>query len=185
MSESQDTDSANVGTYPGRATRNLPSELIQRMKSMYESGMEYKSIAEAVGCHWQCAKNQGRTRKWKRTPAVSLLGEEWRRVIPADLTYWVSNLGRGKRPDGRLMPLHVNRLGYVQVFINRGGIRKQPTIHKLIAEAFIGPTPPGHEVNHKDGNKQNNRLDNLEYLTHRENIRHAFATGLVKRCRTV
>lgn len=53
-------------------------------------------------------------------------------------------------------------------------------VHVLVAESFIGPKPPGIDVNHKDGNKQNNCLSNLEYLTRSENHRHAFRIGLAK-----
>ncbi|MCH8327467.1 MAG: HNH endonuclease, partial [Candidatus Marinimicrobia bacterium] len=46
-------------------------------------------------------------------------------------------------------------------------------IHQIVMGAFVGPCPADHETNHKDGNKQNNRLRNLEYLTRLENARHA------------
>lgn len=52
-------------------------------------------------------------------------------------------------------------------------------VHKLVMAAFVGPVPSGHEVNHKDGIKSNNCLDNLEYLTPPENVQHAFRTGLM------
>lgn len=50
-------------------------------------------------------------------------------------------------------------------------------IHRLVAEVFIGPRPAGTEVNHKDGNKQNPIVTNLEYVTHLENVRHAIRIG--------
>mgnify|MGYP001594111386 CR=1 FL=1 len=51
-------------------------------------------------------------------------------------------------------------------------------IHVLVASVFIGPKLPGTEVNHKDGNKRRNDVNNLEYTTPSENMRHAYATGL-------
>lgn len=51
-------------------------------------------------------------------------------------------------------------------------------VHVLVAAAFLGPCPPGKEVNHQDLDKSNNRWDNLEYVTHGRNIRHALAHGV-------
>lgn len=54
------------------------------------------------------------------------------------------------------------------------------SVHRLVAETYIGEIPKGYCVNHKDGNKTNNRVSNLEIVTYKENIRHAHATGLRK-----
>lgn len=67
-----------------------------------------------------------------------------------------------------------NGRGYLRVVC--GG--KLRSVHALVAEAFIGPRPSGLEVNHKDGDKRNNRPENLEYVTRSENMRHCFRIGL-------
>jgi len=65
--------------------------------------------------------------------------------------------------------------GYVKTRIGT----KHYNVHRLVAVAFIGAAPQGRDkVNHKDGNKLNNYYTNLEWVSHSENIRHAFSTGL-------
>lgn len=60
-----------------------------------------------------------------------------------------------------------------------GSAAWQVPIHRLVALVFLGPNPPEKtQVNHKDGNKLNNSLENLEYCTPAENAQHAYATGL-------
>ncbi len=56
-------------------------------------------------------------------------------------------------------------------------------VHHLVADAFIGPRPEGMQINHIDGNRNNNRKENLEYCTHSENTKHAHRTGLIKTLR--
>ena len=58
---------------------------------------------------------------------------------------------------------------------------KRMYLHRCVWEAFRGPIPAGMTVNHIDGDKANNRLDNLELLTNAENSEHAFRIGLKKR----
>lgn len=68
---------------------------------------------------------------------------------------------------------NVNSHGYFVVSLTKGGVKKDCKLHRLLAMAFI-PNPNGYEcVNHKDGNKLNNRLDNLEWCTKGYNNRHA------------
>lgn len=52
-------------------------------------------------------------------------------------------------------------------------------MHRIVMLAFAGPRPPGHDIDHVNGIKSDNRLANLEYVTRRENMRRAFATGLI------
>jgi hypothetical protein len=72
--------------------------------------------------------------------------------------------------------------GYPAIQIRRGARRKNILVHRMLAEAFI-PNPEGKPfINHIDGNKANNSLSNLEWVTHQENIQHAFRAGLMPQC---
>lgn len=53
------------------------------------------------------------------------------------------------------------------------------SVHRLVVKTFMGEIPKGLAVNHKDGNKRNNRLGNLEIVTYSENMKHAYRTGLI------
>lgn len=75
----------------------------------------------------------------------------------------------------QLKKIFVNENGYCIVGI---GHSKRMRVHVLVAEAFLGPKPGKLDVNHKDGNKQNNRPENLEYITRSDNCRHGFELGL-------
>jgi hypothetical protein len=68
----------------------------------------------------------------------------------------------------------------LKVCLSRDGHIRQPQVHRLVTVTFLGPAPDGYEVNHRDGHKRNNALDNLEYLTPEENRRHARQLGLFK-----
>jgi hypothetical protein len=63
-------------------------------------------------------------------------------------------------------------------------ISKFVPVHTLVIEAFIGPRPDKMVVNHKDGNKKNSNMNNLEYITQSQNRIHALKNNLVKQCRT-
>jgi len=110
--------------------------------------------------------------------------EKWRAVVGYEGLYEVSDLGRvkgltrraRKSKDGTLSP-HVAR-GYEQVKLYRNGTGINRPIHKLVAAAFIGPTPPGNEVNHANGRKRNNAASNLEFMTPMQNTHHAMDLGL-------
>lgn len=74
-----------------------------------------------------------------------------------------------------------NRYGYKTSKLCKEGHCRRLTIHRLVAKAFI-PNPEGlAQVNHIDGNKGNNRVDNLEWVSPSRNIKHAYETGLMKK----
>lgn len=71
--------------------------------------------------------------------------------------------------------------GYYRVVLSNNGNRKYIKIHQLVCEQFIGHVTPPFVVNHKDGNKHNNNVNNLEIITDIENIHHAWKNGLSKK----
>ena len=71
-----------------------------------------------------------------------------------------------------------DRKGYLNIGLRKDGLRKSYPVHRLIAMAFIPNTDSKPQVNHKNGDKHDNRSCNLEWVTQSENIKHAFAHGL-------
>lgn len=111
-------------------------------------------------------------------------GEEWREITGTNGIYQVSSFGqvRRSRPGtstmaGRLLAPSPSVDGYPLVVLTINGKGKREAVHRLVASAFLGEKPPGTEINHKDANKTNNRPENLEYITHRENMIHASLNG--------
>lgn len=109
-------------------------------------------------------------------------GEIWKPIPDYD-GYQVSNFGRVKSfKQGKIIILKpaLAIVGYLFVGLFKKKKKKKIRIHQLVACAFI-PNPENKpEVNHRDGNKFNNCVDNLEWVTSSENQRHAVATGLTK-----
>lgn len=107
--------------------------------------------------------------------------EKWKDVVGYEGLYQVSNLGRvkriGKAPGtvpGYILSTPLNSDGYPICCLHNNG-RKTTRVHRIVARAFLG-TPPTNkpEVNHLDGNKSNNRIENLEYTSRSENLKHVF-----------
>lgn len=72
----------------------------------------------------------------------------------------------------------LNGDGYLGVVLTSGGRTYSAKAHRLVYLHLVGPIPAGLEINHKNGNKADNRPDNIEAVTRSENIRHAFRIGL-------
>ena len=106
------------------------------------------------------------------------MSEFFRKVVDNN-NYSISTDGVLINKQGRKKALQ-DKDGYLQVQLYKNGIRSHKRVHRLVAEAFI-PNPNNKpEVNHKDGNKHNNSVDNLEWVDKSENMKHAFRTGLCK-----
>lgn len=86
---------------------------------------------------------------------------------------------RNKR-TGHVKKPHVDSLGYLQVGLSKGvhGESHNKTVHRLVADTFFDGDHVDLQVNHIDGNKQNNFVGNLEWVTGSENVQHAYNTGL-------
>lgn len=81
---------------------------------------------------------------------------------------------------GRVLKPQLNPTGYQHVCICIDSIRASTYIHRMVALCYIGE-PNGLTVNHKDFNKLNNHVSNLEYKTHQENMQHATINGRLER----
>lgn len=82
------------------------------------------------------------------------------------------------RQFGRPMFPAITKKGYCRIGLSRHNRKHSFSVHRLVLLAFVGKN--NLECNHKDGNKQNNNLSNLEYVTSSENMLHAFRIGLKK-----
>lgn len=110
--------------------------------------------------------------------------EEWRDVPGYEGFYQVSNLGRVKSMPNRsnhkgsmILSLSVVN-GYMHVGLSKNAEQKICKVHRLVAAAFISNPRNLPQVNHKNGNKSDNRVENLEWVTAKENTKHAHLTGL-------
>ena len=115
--------------------------------------------------------------------------EEWRDIIGYEGYYQVSNLGRVRGIDridssGRLIKGKIKNIrhthdGYCITSLSKNNIKKNYRVHRLVAQAFI-PNPNNlPEVNHKDENKDNNAVDNLEWCDGKYNVN--YGTGIERR----
>jgi hypothetical protein len=117
---------------------------------------------------------------------VMSFNEKWMPVAGYENIYEVSSHGRirsldrddaaGRSRTGKLLRPGMSN-GYPYVLLSKDRKQTVIRIHTLVAAAFLGECPPDYEVNHKDFNRTNNHVNNLEYVTHRENIYHAHLGG--------
>ena len=121
-----------------------------------------------------------------------LYGEIWKDIDGFEGIYKISNYGRVKslyrvvnnHPMKEMIRSNsLTKDGYVKIRLLGNGKDITARVHRLVAKAFI-PNPNNKEtVNHKDGNKQNNRVDNLEWSDRSEQLYHAYSHNLKKQKR--
>ena len=106
------------------------------------------------------------------------LDEKWKPLTLSGLnTIYVSSCGRIMTSKGNIT-YGSDRGGYLCVHLTKNNKGVHLLVHRAVLEAFVGLS--NLQVNHKDGDKKNNRLENLEYVTNQENIRHAVKIGNIK-----
>lgn len=98
------------------------------------------------------------------------MNEEWKWIKGYEGLYQISNMGRLKsfhrnKTDGEIRSVKNSKGWYLTMPLRGNNARRTERIHVLVAKHFIGDIPKGYHVHHKDGNKQNNRVDNLEIIS--------------------
>lgn len=127
--------------------------------------------------------------------------EIWKDIKEHEGYYMVSNLGRVKTLDrwrncplnkkikylrkGKILKQMKDKSGYLLVSLYKNKKARRWLVHRLVAETFIPNSENKPQVNHKDGNKQNNNVENLEWCTPQENTIHAFNNKLNRHVRKV
>jgi NUMOD4 motif/HNH endonuclease len=112
--------------------------------------------------------------------------EIWKSIPGYEGFYEASSLGRVRRCDrsverksgkrvvkGRVLKPGTDRYGYKFLTLCKNGVVQNILVHRLVMLAFVGNPPQGHEINHLDCDRQNNRLANLEYTSRLGNVQHA------------
>ena len=111
--------------------------------------------------------------------------EIWKDILGYEGLYKVSNTGKifsieRHGTKNRILSSVDNGKGYLRVKLSKNDKPKSYMLHRIIAEAFIPNLENKKCVNHINGNKKDNRIENLEWCTHSENVNHAIRTGLKK-----
>ena len=117
--------------------------------------------------------------------------EIWKDIKDYEGLYQVSNLGRIKRigkyknqftswESNKILTNNIGTDGYYHIMLSKDNKKRMYLVHRIVAKTFIGEQD-NKQVNHIDGNKLNNNINNLEYCSARDNLIHALNLGLKKR----
>lgn len=110
--------------------------------------------------------------------------EQWADIAGYEGLYQVSTFGRVKSfirwAQGKILSPSLSSDGYLIIVLQKNCIRKHVSVQRLVAMSFVSNPDNKSDVNHCDGHKLNNYVDNLEWVSRRENINHAWQNGLNK-----
>lgn len=181
----------------GARTSNLTDAKVIEMRQLASEGRSIGLLARQFGIARTYASKIIRGALWKhlnevapptQAPTFDVQSRsvdnlpEWM-PVPQVFGYEASKSGRVRRSAaGRgaqqweeIKPQH-DGTGYLQTRLSCGGEARTYKVHLLVAATFLGPKPPGYHCNHKNGKKHDNRIENLEYVTPRQNAEHALHT---------
>ena len=111
--------------------------------------------------------------------------EIWKDMKNFEGLYKINNEGLIKNKRNKTLKTSINHNGYVVVYLCKDNKKYAKKVHRLVAETFISKIEGKNQVNHIDGNKRNNNVDNLEWCTQSENIKHAYKNNLYEKQRSI
>lgn len=124
------------------------------------------------------------------SPVLTPTEERWRPIRDFEGIFEVSDQGNVRRivsrylnPRVSLLKQETHKQGYKRIHFQQNGRGRRALVHVLVAESFLGEQPAGTQINHIDGDKANNRADNLEFVTPSANIRHSLDVLGVQRAK--
>lgn len=105
--------------------------------------------------------------------------EIWKQIQGFE-NYEVSNRGNIRNvTTGKILKPEITHKGYFRISLSTNGVKIKKRVHRLVAEAFIENPYNKPQINHKDGNKINNDISNLEWCNNSENMKHAWQNGMI------
>lgn len=107
----------------------------------------------------------------------AISNEIWKDIPEWEGLYEVSSLGRVRNRHGLILKRRIQWTGYNAAVLWKNNVGKPYFVHRLVCAAIIGPRPERYDVNHIDGDRLNNSVENLEYVTRSQNQLHRRVTG--------
>jgi len=152
-----------------RLAINFNLEAIERIDELRGSASRVDYIRDALGLP-----------KAAHELEADAFPDEWRPV--PGWPYDATKDGRIRRSENKRISVTADHpSGYRQIAMHNNGVRRTQKIHRMVYEAWVGPIPPGMQINHLNGIKSDNRIENLEMCTPQQNIEHSVRTGLLPR----
>ena len=105
-------------------------------------------------------------------------GEIWKDIEGYEGKYQASSDGRIRNSKGKVLKTYTDKCGYQLIGLYKDGKSKTFRVHRIIYEALVGDIPIDLQINHKDFNRSNNKVSNLEVTTREENVRHSLQNTL-------